>query len=197
MEINTVQIENRIYAIRGVQIMLDSDLAAMYQTETKYINRAVNRNPSRFPDIFAFQLIEEEWTALRFQIGTLNTKEGRGTHRKYLPTVFTEQGVSMLSAVLNTEFAVQVSIQIIQAFVAMRKTLGQLDGVIQRLEGVEQKQIKMDIKLEQVFKALERDVPAKQGIFFEGQLFDVAPRHALALHQTSQQKRVTGRQLCG
>jgi len=172
MEINTIQIENRIYAIRGVQVMLDSDLAAMYQTETKYINRAVNRNPSRFPDIFAFQLIEEEWTALKFQIGTLNTKEGRGTHRKYLPTVFTEQGVSMLSAVLNTEVAVHVSIQIIQAFVAMRKTMGQLDGVILRLEGVELKQIKMDIKLEQVFKALERDVPAKQGIFFEGQLFD-------------------------
>ena len=89
-----------------------------------------------------------------------------------MPTVFTEQGVSMLSAVLNTEVAVHVSIQIIQAFVAMRKTLGQLDGVILRLEGVELKQIKMDIKLEQVFKALERDVPAKQGIFFEGQLFD-------------------------
>jgi hypothetical protein len=169
MEINTVQIENRIYAIRGVQIMLDSDLAAMYQTETKYINRAVNRNPSRFPEVFAFELTQDEWTNLKFQIGTSSAQHGG---RRKLPTVFTEQGVSMLSAVLNTEFAVQVSIQIIQAFVAMRKTLGQLDGVIQRLEGVEQKQIKMDIKLEQVFKALERDVPAKQGIFFEGQLFD-------------------------
>ena len=169
MEINTVQIENRIYAIRGVQIMLDSDLAAMYQTETKYINRAVNRNPSRFPEVFAFELTQDEWTNLKFQIGTSSAQHGG---RRKLPTVFTEQGVSMLSAVLNTEFAVQVSIQIIQAFVAMRKTLGQLDGVIQRLEGVEQKQIKMDIKLEQVFKALERDVHAKQGIFFEGQLFD-------------------------
>jgi hypothetical protein len=169
MEINTIQIENRIYAIRGVQVMLDSDLAAMYQTETKYINRAVNRNRSRFPEVFAFELTQDEWTNLKFQIGTSSAQHGG---RRKLPTVFTEQGVSMLSAVLNTEVAVHVSIQIIQAFVAMRKTLGQLDGVILRLEGVELKQIKMDIKLEQVFKALERDVPAKQGIFFEDQLFD-------------------------
>jgi hypothetical protein len=164
MEINTVQIENRIYAIRGVQVMLDSDLAAMYQTETKYINRAVSRNPSRFPEVFAFELTQDEWTKLKFQIGTSSAQHGG---RRKIPTVFTEQGVSMLSAVLNTEVAIHVSIQIIQAFVAMRKTMGQLDGVIQRLEGVELKQIKMDIQLEQVFKALERDVPAKQGFFLK------------------------------
>ena len=172
MDISIGQIENMIYTIRGQQVMLDSDLAEMYQTETKYINRAVSRNPSRFPEAFAFQITEEEWTTLRFQLGTLNTKPSRGTHRKYLPNVFTEQGVSMLSAVLNTDVAILVSIQIIQAFVAMRKTLGQLHGIIQRLEGVEIKQLQTDSKLEQVLKALEKDQPAKQGIFFEGQLFD-------------------------
>jgi len=172
MEITISNIENKIYTIRGMQVMLDSDLAEMYQTETKYINRSVSRNPSRFPVAFAFQLTEDEWTALRFQIGTLNTISSRGTHRKYLPTVFTEQGVSMLSAVLNTEVAIQVSIQIMQAFVAMRKTLSQLHGVIQRLEGLELKQLQTDSKVEQLLKAWEKDLPPKQGIFFEGQLFD-------------------------
>ena len=99
---------------------------------------------------------------------TLET--GKGKHRKYLPYVFTEQGVSMLSAVLRSDIAVKVSIQIMQAFVAMRKTLGQLHGVIQRLEGVELKQLQTDTKLEQVLKALEKDISPKQGIFFEGQL---------------------------
>src|SRR5574344_685182 len=101
MELVISNIENKIYSIRDVQVMLDSDLATMYQTETKYINRAVNRNPTRFPSSFAFQLNDSEWDSLRFQIGTLKEKSGRGQHRKYLPWVFTEQGVSMLSAVLN------------------------------------------------------------------------------------------------
>jgi hypothetical protein len=169
MEISISKIEKSIYTIRGFQVMLDSDLAEMYQTETKYINRAVNRNPSRFPEAFAFELTQDEWTNLKFQIGTSSAQHGG---RRKLPTVFTEQGVSMLSAVLNTEVAILVSIQIIQAFVAMRKTLGQLQGVIQRLEGIEIKQLQTDNKLEQVLKALEKDQPAKQGIFFEGQLFD-------------------------
>jgi phage regulator Rha-like protein len=169
MEISISKIEKSIYTIRGFQVMLDSDLAEMYQTETKYINRAVNRNPSRFPEAFAFELTQDEWTNLKFQIGTSSAQHGG---RRKLPTVFTEQGVSMLSAVLNTEVAILVSIQIIQAFVAMRKTLGQLQGVIQRLEGVEIKQLQTDNKLEQVLKALEKNQPAKQGIFYEGQLFD-------------------------
>jgi phage regulator Rha-like protein len=149
-----------------------NDLAELYQTETKYINRAVHRNPCRFPVAFAYQLTQEEWAALRFQIGTLNEKAGRGQHRKYMPYVFTEQGVAMLSAVLNTEIAIQVSIQIMQAFVAMRKTMGQLQGVIQRLEGVEQKQWQTDARLEKVLEALEADTKPRQGVFFEGQLFD-------------------------
>jgi phage regulator Rha-like protein len=117
-------------------------------------------------------LTEDEWTALRFQIGTLNEKPGRGQHRKYMPFVFTEQGVAMLSAALNTDMAIQVSIQIMQAFVAMRKTLGHLHGVIQRLESLELKQLITDSQLEKVLKALEKNNTPQQGIFFEGQLFD-------------------------
>ena len=149
-----------------------NDLAELYQTETKYINRAVHRNPCRFPPAFSYQLTQEEWAALRFQIGTLNEKAGRGQHRKYMPYVFTEQGVAMLSAVLNTEIAIQVSIQIMHAFLSMQKTMGQLQGVIQRLEGVEQKQWQTDARLEKVLEALEADTKPRQGVFFEGQLFD-------------------------
>jgi len=173
MEITTKNIENKIFTIRGIQVMLDSDLAVIYFTETKFINRALKRNPLRFPEAFAFQLMEEEWEALRFQIGTLNITSRRGQHRKYLPWVFTEQGVAMLSAVLNTERAVVASIQIIQAFVAMRQFIQNNAAIFQRINQVELKQLKTDEKLEQVFKALEAGKPEpNQGIFFEGQIFD-------------------------
>jgi hypothetical protein len=111
-------IKSRIFTIRGMQVMLDSDLAEFYQTETKYINRAVKRNPDRFPEGFIFQLTKTEMESLRFQFGTLKT--GRGQHRKFNPHVFTETGVAMLSAVLQTEISIRVSVQIIQAFVKMR-----------------------------------------------------------------------------
>ena len=116
-------IENRIITIRGAQVMLDRDLAMIYQTETKYINRSVRRNPERFPEAFAFQLSQEEWNSLRFQNGTLEVPLGKGHHRKYLPMVFSEQGITMLSAVLNRERAISSSIQIMQVFIAMRKFL--------------------------------------------------------------------------
>jgi hypothetical protein len=166
-------IQNQIFTIRGIQVMLDSDLASLYQTETKLINRAVKRNPMRFPEAFAFQLNELEWEALRFQIGTLNDKASRGQHRKYLPWLFTEQGVAMLSAVLNTERAITASIQIMQAFVAMRNFLLHNASVFQRLDQIELKQLKTDEKLEQIFQALEAGKPEPtQGVFFDGQIFD-------------------------
>jgi hypothetical protein len=170
MEITINQIENKIHSIRGMQVMLDSDLALMYQVQPRILNQSVKRNSERFPENFCFQLTVEEWQTLRSQFVTL--EGGKGKHRKYLPYVFTEQGVSMLSAVLRSDIAIKVSIQIMQAFVAMRKTMGQLHGLIQRLEGVEMRQLQTDSKLEQVLKALEKHQPAKQGIFFQGQLFD-------------------------
>jgi hypothetical protein len=118
-----------------------------------------------------FQLNEEESNSLRSQIVTLN--EGRGQHRKYSPYVFTEQGVSMLSAVLNSETAIQVSIQIIQAFVNMRKFIFNNASVFQRLDSLELKQIKSNEKIEQIFKALDSgQVKPDKGIFFDGQIFD-------------------------
>lgn len=169
MESVQSNIENKIYTIRGVQVMLDSDLAELYNTETKFINRAVKRNASRFPNEFMFQLTEQEWQSLRFQSGT--SSEGHGG-RRYFPNVFTEQGIAMLSAVLHTEIAVNVSIQIMKAFVAMRKSLGQLHGLLQRMEGLEMKQLNTDQKIEQIFEILDRQIVPQQGIFFEGQLFD-------------------------
>ena len=172
MQLTLQNIESKIHSIRGRQVMLDSDLATLYQTETKFINRAVKRNPERFPSDFVFILTEKEWQDLRFQNGTLKEISGRGKHRKYLPLVFTEQGVAMLSAVLQTEIAVRVSIQIIQAFVAMRKSISHLQGLLQRIDGIEWKQLQTDKTLEKILLALEKDLPKKQGVFFEGQLFD-------------------------
>lgn len=168
-KIKTEHIQSQIFSVRGYQVMLDSDLATLYQTETKFINRAVKRNPLRFPSAFMFQLTENEWANLKYQIGTSSDHGGRRT----LPFVFSEQGVTMLSAVLNTEVAIHTSIQIIQAFVAMRKFLQNNAAIFQRLDQVELKQLKTDEKLEQIFKALEAGKPEPtQGIFFDGQIFD-------------------------
>lgn len=176
-------IENRIFTIRGVQVMLDSHLAEMYQVETKILNRAVKRNEDRFPESFRFQLTNIEYEnlkfqfgtssedSLRFQIGTLN--KGRGQHRKYIPYVFTEQGVAMLSAVLHSETAVKVSIRIMHAFVEMRKMVLGNAALFQRLDRIEFKQLETDHKFEQVFKALEsREQLPEKGIFYNGQVFD-------------------------
>lgn len=176
------EIESRIFTIRGMQVMLDSDLAEMYEVETKVLNQAVKRNLERFPNDFRFQLEEFEYQVLRIkkenlthslrsQIVTL--KNGRGKHRKYIPFVFTEQGIAMLSALLNSNTAVQVSIQIMQAFIRMRKFLMQNASVFQRLDLLEMKQFHSEEKIEQIFKALEAGQPKlEKGIFFDGQIFD-------------------------
>lgn len=162
-------IESRIFNIRGTQVMLDSDLAEMYQTETKYVNRAIKRNAERFPEDFAFQLNNDEWENLKFQIGTSSSHGGRRTP----PYVFTEQGVAMLSAVLQTDIAIKVSIQVIKAFVKMRKFISDNSGLLQRMDGFERKLLETDHKFEKVFKALENknQIPS-QGVFFDGQVFD-------------------------
>lgn len=173
LTINNIQ--NRILTIRGVQVMLDSDLAEMYGVETKNLNRAVSRNKERFPENFIFQITQIEFDeyekSLRFQFGTLN--KSRGKHRKYLPYVFTEQGVAMLSAVLRSETAVKVSIQIIDAFVEMRNFIASNAAIFQRLDKIEQKQLETNQKFEEIFKALEdKSIKPKQGIFYDGQIFD-------------------------
>jgi len=163
------EIENKIFTFRNLQVMIDRDLAEMYQTETKFINRAVKRNIKRFPETFCFQLIDEEYEILRFQSGTSNTKGGRRT----LPYAFTEQGVAMLSAVLHSKIAIEVSIQIINSFVEMRKFIHQNNVLLSRMENIERKLFDNDQKFEEVFKALEvQDAVPSQGVFFEGQIYD-------------------------
>lgn len=169
-------VDGKIITLRGVQVMLDTHLAELYQVETKVFNQAIKRNIDRFPDDFRFQLTDSEWASLRSQIVTLNdvgnNSSARGKHRKYLPYAFTEQGIAMLSAVLRSDVAIQVSIKIMQAFVQMRHTLLNNVAVIQRLENVERKQLEMSGQLEEVFSALESNKPQTQGIFFDGETFN-------------------------
>jgi len=177
------QIENRIFMIRGVQVMLDSDLAEMYCVETKRLNEQVKRNLERFPSDFMFQITESEWEILRSQNATLRfeaplksqnmiLESTHGKHRKFLPFVFTEQGVAGLSGVLKSETAAKVHVAIMRAFVAMRKIVQDNQSVYFRLDKVEQKQIEADQKFERVFKALEGNAIPTQGIFFDGQIFN-------------------------
>lgn len=173
--VNTDKLQALIYTIRGVQVMYDNDLAELYGVEIKRLNEQVKRNRERFPEEFMFQLTDEEFAFLRSQNATLET--GRGRHRKYLPYVFTEQGVAMLSAVLRSKTAVKISIQIIKAFVAMRKFITTNAQIFHRLDAVEQKQLKRkaetDEKFDRIFNAIEsKEITPKQGVFFDGQIFD-------------------------
>jgi hypothetical protein len=166
---NRREIENRIFSFRGIQIMIDRDLAEMYGVETKVLNQAVKRNIERFPDAFRFQMSINEKNELVTNCDRFENLK----HSSALPYVFTEMGVAMLSAVLHSDTAVKVSIQIMNAFVEMRKVIGSYTGLIQRMDNLEQWRLKSDEKFELVFKALEqgKQLP-EQGIFFEGQIFD-------------------------
>lgn len=168
--ISTMEIKNLIYTIRGKQVMLDSDLASLYQVETKNLNKAVKRNIERFPASFCFQLTEEEVENLRFQIGTSSLSYGG---RRYLPYVFTEQGVAMASAILRSNIAVKVSVEIMEAFVEMRRMLASNASLFHRLDKIELKQSEADQRFEEIFKALESDkLHSEKGIFYNGQIFD-------------------------
>ncbi len=176
--INQVNIESLIFTISGQQVMLDYHLAHIYEVETKRLNEQVKRNNKRFPDSFMFQLSLNEWENLQSQIATTNQSKNlqsqfATTKRRTLPYVFTEQGVSMLSAVLNSDYAIQVSIQIMQAFVNMRQFLLSNASVFQRLDRMEMKQLQTDEKFDKIFNALAAGQPKPdKGIFFEGQIFD-------------------------
>ncbi len=146
-------IKNKIYTIRGMQVMIDRDLAKLYGVETKVFNQAVKRNIERFPQQFRIQITEEEYQnlssqfmtsssndSLRSQIVTLESQ--RGKHRKYLPYVFTEQGVSMLSAILKSKIAIEISIKIINNFVNMRKIILNNSLIYQKLDNLERKHLR-------------------------------------------------------
>ncbi|MEK6592761.1 MAG: ORF6N domain-containing protein [Pseudomonadota bacterium] len=142
-------IQNRILLIRGQRVMMDYDLADLYEVEAKALNQAVKRNLDRFPEDFMFQLTAEESARLRSQIVTLKT--GRGQHRKYLPYAFTEQGVSMLSSVLRSKRAVMVNVEIMRAFVRLRQMLASNVALARKLAALEKK---YDAQFKVVFDAI-------------------------------------------
>lgn len=165
------EIQDRIVLVRGVQVMLDRDLAVFYRVDTGQLNRQVKRNINRFPDDFMFQLTKEEWKSLKCQFGISNT---RGGDRRSIPYVFTEEGVSQLSGVLHSEFAEETSVKIMRAFVAMRRFITANAGLFQRVEAIEYKQIETDKKLDVILNKIEVLSPpiSTEQLFATGCIWD-------------------------
>lgn len=172
-----VQIRDMIYTVRGKQVMLDSDLAELYKVETKALNRAAKRNEDRFPEDFRFRLTREELDNLRCQIGTLAGQDTDSSiGRTYLPHVYTEQGVAMLSGVLRSKVAIDASVRIMRAFVEMRHFIAdnahmfeQIRSIDHRLDSLERS---TDERFERVFDYMEAHEAPSQKVFFEGQVYD-------------------------
>ncbi len=190
-ELSKEEIKKLIYTIRGKQVMIDNDVARLYHYTTKNINKAVKRNIERFPEEFCFQLTENEFQTLRFQIGTSKQNESQTLRfqietsnqsseinnnlrggRRYLPYVFTEQGIAMLAGVLKNDIAVKVSLNIINSFIEMRKFIALNGQVFERLTNMEYKLLEHDKKFDIVFDQLQQEENIKQKIFFEGQIYD-------------------------
>ena len=169
--VDNIEIQNLIYTIRGKQVMVDSDLATLYQVTTKRLNEQVRRNKNRFPSEFMFRLTAEEYEYLRSQNATSSEDNAHGG-RRYMPYVFTEQGIAMLSAVLKSDIAVEVSVKIMNSFVEMRNFLLSNREMFARLDRVELKQLETDKKLEKVFNYIATNTEVKQNIFFDGQIYD-------------------------
>ncbi|MGN1310888.1 MAG: ORF6N domain-containing protein [Clostridia bacterium] len=170
-KLSNEEIKDLIYTIRGKQVMLDSDVARLFKYTTKDLNRNVKNNIERFPEYYCFQLTNEEYKSLRCKNFTLN-ENGRGQHRKYLPYVFTEYGITMLAGVLKSEVAVNVSIKIVNTFIEMRKFISANGQLFERLTNVEYKLLEHDKKFDEVFNQLQQEENIKQKIFFEGQIYD-------------------------
>ena len=166
---NETDLRSLVYVIRGQQVMLDSDL---YQVETKVFNQAVSRNIERFPDNFRFQLTAEEYASLRSQFVTSNGRGGR----RYLPYAFTEQGIAMLSGVLRSDVAVQMSIRIMNTFVEMRRFIANNALLFERISNIELKQLEYqkstDERFDKVFQYIDDHAESQQKIFFDGQIYD-------------------------
>lgn len=161
-------IENRIISLRGKQVMVDRDLAELYGVETKRLNEQVKRNIERFPESFRFQLTKEEKAELVANCDRFDNLK----HSSTLPFAFTEQGVAMLSAVLKSPTAINTSIRIIEAFVAMRNFLMNNASIFQRMERIEMKQLKTEEKVDAILDKLNSSEEVKQGVFYKGQIYD-------------------------
>ncbi len=207
-KISTLQIEKKIFVIRGVQVMIDRDIAELYEVETRRLNEQVKRNIERFPEEFMFQLTREEIDYLKSQIATSSETEtvmsqivtsrktnsvmsqfatsrnnmfaGQEGGTRKLPFAFTEQGCAMLSSVLKSETAVQVSIQIMKAFVSMRHFVQNNSQIFAELKSIREHQLETDVhlkesdkRIDQLFTLMDKyNVNDTQGIFFQGQIFD-------------------------
>ena len=195
-----IKIESLIHTIRGQRVMFDSDLAILYGVETRALNQAVKRNSRRFPDDFMFQVTKEEWNALRLQIVTLEDlksqnvisnsvddetngrltsqnvilKNGRGQHRKFMPYVFTRNGIGMLSSVLRSETAADVNIRIMRAFTAIPEIVNNNVLMMQRILNIEQHQTETDEKVNQIITTIEKRFPEQQPeqVFATGCVWD-------------------------
>lgn len=184
-----MDVNNLIYIVRGIQVMLDSDLAELFEVETKVFNQAVKRNSNRFPDNFRFQLTRDEYDNLRSQVVTLKIGDGINSlrsqvvtssehgGRRYLPYAFNEQGVAMLTGVIRSDIAIEMSIKIMNAFVEMRKYISSHALLLKRIDTVETQQLiqkkETDVKFEKLFSALEEKKESiKEKIFYAGQIYD-------------------------
>ena len=164
-------IKDLIYTIRGMQVMLDSDVANLFKYTTKNINKSVKNNAERFPEYYCFQLTTKEYNSLmtrRYNI----TKIGRFNNRKYLPYVFTEYGITMLAALLKSEVAVNISIKIVNTFMQMRKNFSENNQVFERLTSLEYKLLEQEKKINNILGELKFEENIKQKIFFKGQIYD-------------------------
>ena len=170
-DISNEEIKNLIYTIRGMQVMLDSDVANLFKYTTKNINKSVKNNAERFPEYYCFQLTTKEYNSLmtrRYNI----TKIGRCNNRKYLPYVFTEYGITMLAALLKSEVAVNISIKIVNTFMQMRKKFSENNQVFERLTSLEYKLLEQEKKINNILGDLKFEENIKQKIFFKGQIYD-------------------------
>jgi len=172
-------IQNMVYVLRGQQVMMDSDLAMLYKVETRALNQAVKRNIARFPEKFCFQISNEEYENLKSQLVISSLEKEKDENyggRRTLPYVFSEQGIAMLSAVLRSDTAIQVSIRIMETFVEMRRYMANSALMFEKINEVEFKQIeyqkKTEERFEQVFDYIAEHDEAKQKIFFDGQIYD-------------------------
>lgn len=176
IEMSKYDIKSMIYVVRNQQVMIDNDLAMLYQVETRVLNQAVKRNIARFPERFRFQLAKEEYENLKSQFVISSLEDNGYGGRRSLPFVFTEQGIAMLSSVLRSEVAVQTSIRIMDTFVEMRRFIANNALLFERISNVELKQLEYqkqtDEKLEQIFEYISEHEEANQKVFFDGQIYD-------------------------
>ena len=169
--IEEINIENLIYEIRGKQVMIDSDLAQLYGVETKRINEAVKNNPKKFPERFSWKLLNYEYNDLRSKFSTSSLENNYGG-RRYDIRVFTEQGIAMLATILKSQKAIEVSIRIMDTFVAMRKFINENKNIFKRMTVAEYKLLEHDDKIDKLFNALEYKKIENEKIFFNGEIYD-------------------------